>query len=106
MVFHQHHRAVQGREHAAAVDIAHEQHGCVCELRHAHIHDVILFQVDFRRAARAFYDDDVILSGKTFVSLAYCANPRALAAPVFFGGLIAGRLAQHNNLRTTVARRL
>ncbi len=62
--FQQRHRAVQLREYAAPVDIARQQHRRIHQLCKAHVHDVVGFQVDLCRAARALDDDDVHVLGR------------------------------------------
>ena len=61
------HRAVEGGEHAPPVDVAAQEHRGLCPLGHAHVHDVVLPQVDLRRAARPLDDDDVVVGGQGLV---------------------------------------
>jgi len=65
--FQQLYRAVQLRKHAASVDISRQQHRCIHQLCQPHIDDIIRFQVDLCRAARALNDDDIHLFSKTVV---------------------------------------
>ena len=58
------HRAVEGGEHAPPVDVPRQEHRGVGQLGHAHVDEVVLLQVDLRRAPRPLDDDDVILPGK------------------------------------------
>ena len=51
-------RADERREHAAAVDVADEQHRRVGEPRDGHVHEVAVAQVDLGRAARALDHHD------------------------------------------------
>ena len=60
LLFQQRHRAVKLGEHAAPVDVAHQQHRRIHQLCQAHVDDVVRLEVDFRRAARALDDDDVV----------------------------------------------
>ncbi len=54
-------RAVEGGEHAPPVDVAPQQHRGVRFGRHAHVDDVVLVQVDLRRAPGPLDHDDVVL---------------------------------------------
>ena len=49
-------------EHAAPVDIPGEQHRRVHQFRQTHIYDIILLQIDLRRASRSFDHDHIILA--------------------------------------------
>ena len=51
--------ADQRRNHVTAIDIADEHDRHVGRVRESHVGDVVRAQVGFRRAARAFDDDDV-----------------------------------------------
>ena len=51
--------ADQARDHAAAVDVADQHHRHVGGAGKAHIGDVVGAQIDLRRAARAFDQDEV-----------------------------------------------
>ena len=62
------------REHAAAVDVADEQNGRIDKLCEPHVHDVIRFQVDLRRAARALDDDNVKIFCKAVVGAQNIGN--------------------------------
>ena len=53
--------ADQARDHPAAIDVADHHHRHVGRAGEAHIGDVVLAQIDLRRAARAFDQDDVCL---------------------------------------------
>ena len=106
VLFEQLYRAVERGEHAAPVDVAHEQHRRVHELREAHVHDVVLFEVDFRRTARALDDDDIRLLAQAVERLADDREKLALVSPVFACGVVAVRLSHNDDLRTDVARRL
>ena len=61
VLLQQRHRAVELGEHAAPVDVAHQQHRRVHQLGKAHIDDIILLEVDLRGAACPLNDDHVIL---------------------------------------------
>ena len=49
----------QGREDAAAIDIAYQQAGRIGGLRHAHVHDIVRLQVDLGNAPRTLDHDEV-----------------------------------------------
>ena len=76
LLLQQLHRAVQLGEHAAPVDVARQQHRRVHQLGQAHVDDVIRFQVDLRRAARALDDDDVKLLDQAVVGLQNVGDQR------------------------------
>ena len=59
----QHQGAIDGGEHATAVNISNQKHGGLSHLRHTHVHKIILFDVDFGRAASAFNAHDIVLAG-------------------------------------------
>ena len=100
------HSAVQLREHAARIDVAYQQHGCLCHLGHAHVGQVVGLQVDFRRAACAFDDHDVEVLGKRVEGILHGRLQVGLV------GVVVGRLhgiqhfSQHDHLAAHVARGL
>jgi hypothetical protein len=53
-------RAHQMGEHAAAVDVGNDHHRAVGGFGEAHVGDVAVAQVDFRRAARPFHHDEIV----------------------------------------------
>ncbi len=59
--------ADQMRKHAAAIDIRHQYHRAVHRLGKAHIGDIALPQVDFRRTAGALHHNHLILLAQTLV---------------------------------------
>ena len=61
VLLQQRHRAVELGEHAAPVDVAHQQHRRVHQLGKAHVHNVILLEIDLRGAARPLDNDHVVL---------------------------------------------
>ena len=97
---------IELREHAAAVDISHQQHGSVHQLRQPHVDDVFVFKVDLCRTARAFDDDDIVFGGQRFVGLHDVGHKLTLALVVFHGLHIADRPAHDHHLRAHVRRRL
>ena len=76
-------------EHAAPVDVAHQQHRRVHQLGQAHVDNVLLLQVDLGGTACPLDDDDVIVGGQAVVGLQNGGNIRPLAAVVFHGPHIA-----------------
>src|SRR5699024_5107071 len=61
------HRAIQLGEDSAPVNIPRQQNGGVYQLRQPHVDNIVRLQVDFRRAARSLYHNDVALLGQTAV---------------------------------------
>ena len=51
---------VQGSEYAAFVDIADEEDRCVRMPGHAHVHNLVITEIDLSRATRALDDDEVV----------------------------------------------
>ena len=100
------HGAVQLREHAARVDVAHQQHGRLRHLCHAHVGQIVGLQVDFRGAARTFDDHDVEVLGKRIEGILHGGFQVGLV------GVVVGRLhgvqhlAEHDYLAAHVARGL
>ena len=65
----EHLRAQQLGKDAASVDIPRKEDRRADRLRESHVDDVVLFEVDLRRAPRAFDHDDVVLPRKGAVSV-------------------------------------
>ena len=61
------HVADQAGEHAAAVDVADEQHRALRVEGHLHVDDVLVAQVDLGRAAGALDDDEVVGGAQALV---------------------------------------
>ena len=61
--------ADQARDHAAAVDVADQHHRHVGGAGKAHIGDVVLAQIDLRRAARALDQDEIGLAPSELAKL-------------------------------------
>ena len=100
--FQQGHRAVKLSEHAAPVDIAHQQHRRICHFCHAHIDDIFAFQVDFGRAACAFDHDDIIFSRKRIVGPHDIRHQLFFILEIIHGAHVAAHLAVHDHLRAYV----
>lgn len=64
-------RADDLRDHAAAVDIACQDHGHVRRDGKAHIGDVVRAQVHFRRTARAFDENEVVPGAQPIEAFAH-----------------------------------
>jgi hypothetical protein len=62
-VVQERHRAEQRGKDAAAIDVAHEHTGGIGGGSHAHVHDVMRFEVDFRWGPGALNDNDVVGRG-------------------------------------------
>ena len=101
--FQQLHSAVQLGEYAAAVDIARQQHRRIHQLCKAHVHDIVGFQVDLRRAARAFDHDNVVLGGKAVVGFQNVRDKAALHFKIGGGRHLAPGLAVHDHLTAHIA---
>ena len=101
--FQQFHSAVQLGEYAAAVDIARQQHRRIHQLCKAHVHDIVGFQVDLCRAARAFDHDNVVLGGKAVVGFQNVRDKAALHPEIIGGGHLAPGLAVHDHLTAHIA---
>ena len=76
------HRAVEGGEHAPPVDVAAQEHRGVGPAGHAHVHDVVLPQVDLRRAARPLDDDNVVLRRQGLVGRHHLGDEALAVAEV------------------------
>ena len=99
----QFHRAVQLGKHAAAVDVAGQQHRRVHQLGQAHIDDVISFQVDLSRAACALDNNDVKLLDQAVVGLQNVGDQGTLVAEILLGRHVAPHLAINDDLAADVA---
>ena len=99
-------RAVQRREHAAAVDVADQQHRRIHQLRQTHIYNIILLEINLRRTARTLDHDNVVLGGKTVKCVLDNGQKRLFAAPILPRGAVSLRLAHDDDLRANVACRL
>ena len=60
--FEQFQRAKQRCENAAAIDVADQQAGGIGGMGHAHVDDIVLAQIDLRRRARAFEQNQLIFA--------------------------------------------
>ena len=99
-------RPVNRREHAAGVDVADQKHRRVRSLRHGHVHQVALVQVDLGRTARAFDDDAVHAALQFVVGLFDELAQLRLIFLVFHGRHGADRLSSDDDLAPAVRRGL
>ena len=106
IVVEQHERAEQLREHAPAVDVAHEQHRRRRHLGHAHVHDVVVFQVNLGRAAGALQDDDVEAACQVVIGAHDVGDELVLVGEVLASAHGLASLAVHDDLAARVAGRL
>ena len=102
----QHQCARQRGKDAASVDVSHQQHRRFGQLCHPHVDDVVLLEVDLRRAARSLQHDDVVLLIQLAVSLHDVGDHLPFAPVVFFGGQISQHLAVDDDLGSGVVGRL
>ena len=102
----EHDRAVHGREDAAAVNIGHEQDGRLGHAGHAHVDDILVLQVDFRRAAGAFNDNDVVLGAQGVKGFLDIRDEILFIPVIFHGGHRADGFSVDDDLGPTVAGRL
>ena len=100
------HGAVELCEHAAAVNVADEEHRRVHELRKAHVHDVLLLEIDLRRASRALDDEDIVLRGERVIRFHHRGDILALAAVILHRVHVALHDAVDDHLAANVGRRL
>ena len=102
----EHQRPDDGRQRPAAIDIGNQENRRAERLGDAHIHDVILFQIDFRRTPRPFDDKDVKMFFHVIERLDD-RGPRLLAVAllIIFGAVISDRFSEQNDLRAGISRR-
>ncbi len=98
-------RAVQCREHAAAIDVSGHDHRHLAMAGQTHVHVVARPQVDLGRAAGALGDDDVIVGAEIVEGpIGGHAEARApVAGEEVAGTDVADRLAAQDHLTTHVA---
>ena len=96
------HGAIELGKDAAPVDVPHQEHGGVGQLRHAHVHDVVLLEVDLRGAARALQHDDVEFLLQAAVGLHDVGDEFQLALIVVLGPDVAQHLAVDDDLAAHV----
>ena len=96
--FQKRHCPVKLREYAAPVDVAHQHHRRVHQLCQAHVDNILLLEIDFRRTSRSLYDNDIIFRCQRIVRIHYRREKLSLAFIVFHGAHIALNSAVHNHL--------
>ena len=102
LVVEQHERAEQLREHTATIDVARQQHGRFRHLGHAHVHDVVVLEVDFGRTARTFDDDDVEAACQIVISAHDVGHKLVLVSEVLTCAHRAEHMTVDDHLRTRV----
>ena len=63
------HSSIELGKDPAPVNIAHQQHRGIHQLGKPHVHNVVLLQIDLRRASGPFDDDNVIFRSQAVVGL-------------------------------------
>ena len=90
----------------AAVDIAREQNLCAGLAGHGHVHDVILFEVDFPGRSGAFEHHDPVLRGKRGVGSGHALPETGLKGAKILCLHEARGAAEDNDLGASVRTRL
>ena len=106
VVLQQHQRAVDGSENATTVNICYQQHRSLGHFSHAHVDKIVLFDVDFRRAACTLDADNIELGSQRIKRLLYLRTQSMLHCIIFAGLHGTDCLTVDNNLGTAVAGRL
>ena len=97
-------RAGERSEHAAAIDIAHQQALGIGRMGHAHVDDVVLAQIDFRWRAGAFEQHQIVGLGQFPVAFEHLGEEVFDAAPMIVECAdLSPDAAQHHDLRGGVA---
>ena len=89
-------------KYAATVDVAHKQHGGGRHFGHAHVHDVVVLEVDLGRAACTFDDHDVVTRGQVIVGRLHGGNEARLVFEVVAGCHVRHGFAHNDDLRPHV----
>ena len=106
VILQQHQCAVDGSENTATVNICYQQHGSLGHFSHAHVDKIVLFDVDFRRAACTLDADDIEFGSQRIKRLLYLRAQGMLHCIIFAGLHGTDCFAVDNNLGTAVAGRL
>ena len=93
-------------EDAASIDICHQNHGAIDGFGEAHVGDVAVAQIDFRRTARAFDDHAFILRAQPAIGFQYGFHGHGFVAVIIARMHVGAHLAVHDDLRAGVAGRL
>ena len=93
-----------GSQGAAPVDIGDKEYRRMAFLCNPHVHDIILFEVHFRRAAGPFDDESIEMGFHVVQALLHrIPGPLAVAVLVFRSAVIAYGLAEENDLGAGIA---
>ena len=95
-------RADQLGEHTATVDIGDQNHRAIHFFSEAHVGDVPITQIDFRRAACAFDHNKLIVLLQSLMRLQYRFHRRGFVVVVGHGFHIRNRFAVDNHLSTGI----
>ncbi len=104
--FKQHQRAQKLCEHTAPVYIAHQKDRRFYHLRHPHIHDIVLLQVNLGRTSRPLDYDNIILFLKLMERRQNIRHQPLLISKIFPCTHISQYFAVDNHLRPGIIRRL
>ena len=96
------HGAVEACKDAAPVDVGAQKHRRLGQLRHAHVHNVVGFEIDLRRAARALQDHDLVVGRQALKGGHEIGNEGLFHGKIVPGGHGAPHLAVYNHLRAHV----
>ncbi len=95
--------AVQMGEYATPVDVAHQPHRAVRCLGEAHVSDVLVTQVNFRRAAGAFNEHHVISGTEPLIRCQHGLHGNRLVVMIAPGVHVGQCPPVDNDLRTDVS---
>ena len=96
-------RPEQLGKHPAAVDVSHQEHRGVHQLRQTHVHDIVRLQIDLRRTARPLDHKDVVLRAEAPVRGQDLGDQGLFHPEIVPGGVIAPDLPVHDQLAACVA---
>ena len=65
----QSHRTIGTGKHTSPVDVGHQNHISICMTRHGQIHQISIFQVEFRNAAGPLHHNRIVTSSQPVESL-------------------------------------
>ena len=100
----EHLRAQELCENATPVDVPREEDRRADRLREPHVDDVVFFEVDLRRAPRAFDHDNVVLPRKRTVSVEDHRHQALLVGKIAPRIHISQHFPVHDHLRSCVCR--
>ena len=102
----QRHRTVELGEHAAAVDVSHQQHRRVHHAGKPHVDNVIFLQIDLCGATRPLDHNNIVLPAEALVCLHHRRDKITFSAIVFHRWHIALHAPVDDDLTADVRRRL